>query len=165
MKTPVCEKCAKTKELCDNCKQKLESGKISNLDVEISNLLYDLEGEYTISDVSFVKALDLEKVVLVLTDTGAEKLIGEQGKIVNEISKRLGKKVRIVEYSEDGKKTISEIIAPARVLGINQVYAQEGNKYKVRIMRKDIAKMPTETAVLENALESLLGEPVSIIFE
>jgi transcription antitermination factor NusA-like protein len=155
----------KSNVLCSGCDEKLKRGKISELDVKISRLLYKLKDKYNLENVDFTKAVDLGRVVLVLTKKDVGILIGKEGKVVAEISQAVGKKVRIAELSGDIKKTIADIVAPAKVLGINKVYKEDGYAYKVRFSKKEIKQLPLDINTLEKALKSLLESEVMIVFE
>lgn len=157
--------CVKSNVLCSGCDEKLKTGKISELDVKISRLLYKLKDKYNLEHADFTKAVDLGRVVLLLTDKDVGVLIGREGKVVAEISQAVGKKVRIAEMSGDIKKTIADVVAPAKILGINKVYKDGGHLYKVRFSKREIKQLPVDINTLEKALKSLLESEVMIVFE
>jgi transcription antitermination factor NusA-like protein len=165
MNVRICELCMKSNVLCSGCDDKLKKGKISEMDVKISRLLYKLKDKYNLENADFTKAIDLGRVVLVLTNKDVGLLIGREGKVVAEISQAVGKKVRIAEMSGDIKKTIADVVAPAKILGINKVYKSGGYVYKVRFSRREIKQLPVDINTLEKALKSLLGSEVMIVFE
>ena len=165
MKTPVCDSDLKSGELCPSCEKKLAEGRMEKLDVEVARILFRINDRYNITNASFYKAIDLGRVVLILTRGEVGLLIGKQGKIVSEISSSLGKKVRIAEASGDVKKTIADIITPARLLGINQAYHEGKEITKVRIARADKAELPLDVASLEKVLRSLVEQDVLLVFE
>ncbi|MDO8339125.1 MAG: KH domain-containing protein [Candidatus Burarchaeum sp.] len=165
MKLPICELCASSGTLCSGCSAKLADGRLTELDVKISALLYKMKDKYNLNDADFTKAIDLGRVVLVLTKGDVGKLIGREGKVVAEISQEVGKKVRIAEMSGDVRKTISDIIMPAKLLGINEVFSMAGTSYKVRLPSSELSHLPIDLNSLEKALYSLLDSKVSIVFE
>jgi len=165
MKTPVCDTDLKSGELCPQCEKKVAEGKITKLDFEVAQILYKINDRYNISNASFYKAIDLGRVVLILTRGEAGLLIGKQGKIVSELSSSLGKKVRIAEATGDVKKTIADIITPARLLGINHAFHEGKEVTKVRIARADMPHLPLDVASLEKVLRSLLEDDVKLVFE
>ncbi|MCX8197241.1 MAG: KH domain-containing protein [Candidatus Micrarchaeota archaeon] len=165
MKTPVCAQDVKNGQLCPSCSQKLQTGKISQLDFEVAQILYKINEKHNISNASFTKALDLGRVVLILTEGEVGLLIGKDGKVVGELSAALGKKVRIAQAQSDKKKTVADLIAPARLLGINKVFCQGKEYTKVRIAKKDFAKVPIDLQTLERVLPQLLEEEAKIVFE
>ena len=94
MKLPICELCASSGTLCSGCSSKLTDGRLTELDVKVSSQLYKLKDKYDLSEADFTKAIDLGRVVLVLTKGDVGKLIGKEGKVVAEISQAVDKKVR-----------------------------------------------------------------------
>jgi len=165
MKTPICEICARTGNLCSGCSEKLQKGVISELEVKISQLLYQINEKHNITEARFKKALDLGKIVLILTDGDVGLLIGREGKVVSELSQTLGKKVRIAEFSGDVKKSIADILQPARLLGINRLYSGGNEITKIRISKAELRNLPVDINTLEKAFNSLIGTEVKISFE
>ncbi len=165
MKTPVCDQDVRNGELCAICREKLAAGKITQLDFEVAQILCKINERYNITAASFEKALDLGRVVLILTKGEAGLLIGKDGKIVGEISSALGKKVRIAEAQGDVKKTIADIITPARLLGINRVFHEGREITKVRLSRRELEQLPLDMPTLEKVLCRLLEDEVRVVFE
>ena len=165
MMTPICEKCIREGAICAACGKKLADGRISRLDFEVAQILFKINERTNISNAEFYKALDLGKVVLVLTSGEVGLLIGKEGKIVSELSAALGKKVRIAQTHGDVKKTIADIITPARLLGINSVFHEGREMTKVRISRHDLERLPLDSAALGKALASLMEREVEVVFE
>ena len=165
MKTPVCDSDVKSGELCKDCSRRLAEGKITQLDFEVAQILCKINERYNITGASFEKALDLGRVVLILTKGEVGLLIGKQGKIVGEISSALGKKVRIAEAQGDVKKTIADIIMPARLLGINRVFHEGKEITKVRLSRHDAEHLPLDVPTLEKVLHHLLEDDAKVVFE
>ena len=165
MNTPGCDSELKSGELCQSCRKKLEEGRNTQLDFDIAQILFKINDRYHIRNASFYQALDLGRVVLVLTHGEVGLLIGRQGKVVSEISSALGKKVRIAEASGDVKKTVADIIMPARLLGKNKVFHNGQEVMKVRIAQSDIALLPLDQKSLDIVLRSLLEDNVMVSFE
>ncbi len=165
MKTPICDLCLKTGLLCPGCQKRLSEGTLSKLDVDVAQMLYKINDTHNISEASFVRALDLGRVVLIITEGDVGILIGRGGSVVGQISSALGKKVRIVEYSGDIRKSITDIIMPARLLGINTVWKAGREIFKVRISRSDAFALPVDSGSLEGVIKSWTGKEVAIAFE
>ena len=165
MKTPVCDPDLRSGELCADCKKKMAEGRITALDFEVAQILFRINERYNITNASFYKAIDLGRVVLVLTKGEVGLLIGKEGKIVAELSHSLGKKVRIAEAGGDVKKTIADIITPARLLGINKVFHEGKEVMRVRLSKADLAHLPLDLSSLERVLKSLMEDEVKISFE
>lgn len=165
MKIPICDICAKSGVICSGCEEKLRKGQLTEADVAASKLLYKLKEKYNLESADISKVLDLGRLILVLTKGDVGVLIGREGKVVSELSHAFGKKVRIAEMSGDVKKTISDIILPAKLLGINTVYKGGEKRFRVRFLRSEIKQIPVDINTLEKALNSIMDAKVQIAFE
>ncbi|MCD6522519.1 MAG: transcription elongation factor NusA [Candidatus Diapherotrites archaeon] len=164
MKSPICEVCVKSGVLCSACNQKLADGKISENDLRLARLLYKLEEKQLTKNVSFSKTIDIGDMLLVLTEGNVANLIGRGGRIVRLLSKEFDKKVRIIN-STDTKRALQDLVAPARVLGINILYTPNGEKTKVIIAKEDEDKLIAPLEVLQKAANALSNKEVVLVLE
>jgi len=163
MVLPVCDVCLKSGILCQGCENKLESGEISQIDLDIAKVLFKLgDGK-----IGFKKTIVVGDIVIIITDKDqVGKLIGKNGKIVRELSRTVGKKIRVVGQDSDLKSVSKDILAPARVSGINIVYGKDGEeKYKIRVMQEDSRKLPGRLDVLNEIIELLTGEKTVLVVD
>ncbi len=165
MKTPIPDSDVRSGSQSEETRRRIAEGKITELDFEVAQILQKINERYNISNASFDKALDLGRAVLILTKGEAGLLIGKEGKIVSELSSALGRKVRIAQMSGDVKKSVADVIMPARLLGINQVFHEGREITKVRIAKQDISQLPIDIPTLEKALKVLVEQEVKVEFE
>ena len=163
MVLPVCDVCLKSGMLCQGCENKLKSGEISSMDVDIAKLLYKIGN----GKLGFKKTIEIGDVVIIVTDKDqVGKLIGKGGKIVREISKTVGKKVRVVGENTDLKSVATDILAPARISGINIVYGKDGElKYKIRVRKEDSRRLPAKIDILNDIIQQLTREKTLVVIE
>ncbi len=165
MKTPVCELCAKSGEMCKPCNKLVAEGKISKLDATISHALYAINEKRNISGAGFVRSVELDHLIVIFTDTDPGILIGKGGAVSKELTVILGKKIRIAQSSADPKRSIEDIIAPVPLLGINKMYSS-GNEYlKVRLPRGYERTLPLDPGSLQKLSTALLGMQTTVVFE
>lgn len=161
MTLPICDICAKTGVLCSTCESKLQEGKISELDVKLSGLLYEL-GK---SEIGFERAIDTKNFIIVLTkkeDVG--KIIGRGGDNIRFLSEKLEKQLRVIGTG-DLEDTIYDFVAPARITSINTVYRLDGSTIKrVRIDKKDKEKLRMDLEEIKKLIASLADDNIEIIF-
>lgn len=163
MVLPVCDVCLKSGMLCQGCENKLKSGEITQIDLDIAKLLYKVgDGK-----IGFKKTIEIGDVVIIVTEKDqVGKLIGKGGKIVRAISKKIGKKVRVVGENSDLKSVSTDILAPARISGINIVYGKDGKeKYKIRVMREDARRIPAKLSLLNDIIQKLTNEETTIVVD
>ncbi|MBC7101418.1 MAG: transcription elongation factor NusA [Methanobacteriales archaeon] len=163
MGLPICDVCLKSGILCQGCEDKLKSGEVTELELEISKVLYKLaEGK-----LGFKRAIDMGDVVIIITDRDqVGKLIGKGGKIVRTISRAIGKRVRVVGEDSDLKSVAEDVLAPARISGINIVYGKDGKeKFKIRVIKEDARRIPASLDVLNKIIKRLTGEDTTIVVD
>ena len=168
MKAPLCEICAKTGVLCPSCESKLSKGEITELDVKVSRILYEMAKEHPIIDkITFLRAFQGRRIIVLMVEKGdVGPLVGRGGRIVRELSRKLKKeKVRIVGKREM-KQMIQDLIIPARLLGVNVLYLPGGKeKYRVRIPKEDRKKIPAQKEELEKIMREMFSSEFEIRFE
>ena len=85
---------------------------------------------------------------------------------MRELSRTVGKKIRVVGKDSDLKAVSTDILAPARVSGINIVYGTDGEeKYKIRVMQEDSRKLPGRLDVLNEIIELLTGDKTTVVVD
>ncbi|AAL81338.1 transcription elongation factor NusA [Pyrococcus furiosus DSM 3638] len=164
MKAPICEVCLKTEDiLCPADEKKLEEGIITELDVKISRMLYKLLGD---ADVEFKKAVEAgDLIVLIVGEGDVPIVIGKGGKNIKYLTRELGKRVRVIESTDDVKKLAVDLLYPAGVFGVNVVYKPDGGQYyKVLVFSRDKSKLPEKSEVLESILTQITGVETKISF-
>ncbi|MBC7219056.1 MAG: transcription elongation factor NusA [Hadesarchaea archaeon] len=167
MQTPICKICLKSGILCQGCSRKIEEGKISKLELNISLALYELSKKHKeLDQLIFKRAVDSDGLAILVVGTGQiPLLIGRRGRIVQELENILKTKVRIVEEGSTEKKLIQDLLTPADVLGINILYTKSGDEYRVRVPRQHMRRLPMKKEKLEAALSKLTNKNYTIIFE
>ncbi|MHA1581966.1 MAG: transcription elongation factor NusA [Candidatus Baldrarchaeia archaeon] len=168
MKTPLCTFCLKSGILCPKCQEKVEKGEVSELDIKIAKELLELESRFpALKDVEFKKSIEIGPLIIILVgEKDVSSVIGPNGKIVKILSGKLNKKIRVVGFSSDIRKTIQDLLAPAEVLGVNIVWLPDGSyEKKVRVRRSDVKRLPADVKTLENAIQCLLNERFRIVLE
>ncbi len=159
---PICSLCAKSGVLCNSCEKKLEEGKISGVDVELSKLLYQLgKGE-----IGFERAIDTKNFLIVLAEKGqVGKIIGKSGKNIKFLSKKFKKPVRVIG-TESLRKMIYDFVYPAKILGIGLVYKEDGStNYKVTIDKADKKKLRMKLGEIKEVVSSISDSEIDITLE
>ncbi|HOP08881.1 MAG TPA: transcription elongation factor NusA [Candidatus Methanofastidiosa archaeon] len=164
MRTPICEICLKSGILCPGCQEKLASGEISQLDVDMSKLLYRIVNQYNVpKDFRFVKAYEFEDLIVLIVgkdDVGA--IVGKGGKILKILQKEFHNKIRVIEDTNDIRKMAEDLLFPARIVGVNIIFLPEGKRKRIRISQEDTKRLPIELKAAEGIIKALTGEDITI---
>jgi len=168
LKLPICYFDAKTKILCPLCRDKLERGEISELDVDVSHDLVKLEEHEfpQLKEAEFVKALKADNVTLILVKSKSKVTRTVWNRVARQLSKKGYGRVKIVEYTNDVKNLIQNIIFPARVLSMSIVWFPDGtSEHYVRVSPRDLRRIPLSPKAVESVVEELIGVKVRITSE
>ncbi|MBU4534718.1 MAG: KH domain-containing protein [Euryarchaeota archaeon] len=163
MVLPICDVCLKSGILCPGCGKKFKNGEVTQTELDIAKIIFKLgDGK-----IGFNRAIDRGDAVIIITDKNqVGQIIGKGGKIVRAITKEIGKKVRVVGDGSDLKSVSSDLIAPARISGINIVYGRDGQeKYKIRVMREDARRIPGKPEQLNAIIKLLTGKETIIVLD
>ncbi|MGQ9759817.1 MAG: hypothetical protein ACUVQ5_04535 [Candidatus Methanomethylicaceae archaeon] len=167
MRTPICFFCAKSGVLCTKCQEKLDRGEITQADIEVSKWFIEYEAKNPqIRDYVIHKTVRLPEIMIVIVSSarGASRVL--LSKLSKQMSDEKKIKVRIIEKSSSIKRLLEQILIPARVIGANTVWLPDGSwESTIRIPRSDIKKMPIDARSAEEAIKSLTGETIHIVFE
>ena len=128
MKTELCQFCLRSGILCPKCRKKVESGKVSQLDIEIGRFLLSLEEKYpSLQDVFFHKSIESGDVLAIFVGRGdIPRILSHGGKIIKALEQKTGKTVRILEYQSDERKFLEDLFAPMDILTINHIWLPDG---------------------------------------
>lgn len=129
--------------------------------------LIELEehGLRELRDSQYIRSI-LYKDVLVLLMKMPENSDALIKRLSKELAENLKLKVRVIEYSNDIRKTVAQLLSPARVLGVNMVWLPDGTQiYSVRVLRSDERFFIQDKTSLEELLHLVTGEYFTIKLE
>lgn len=168
MKTPLCNFCLKSGVLCPSCEERARKGEISELDIRIARLLFRLEGKYpSLLEVHFYKAVEANGVVAILVNRSSiPKILSYGGKIIHEIYKEIGRKVRVLEHGGDFRKFLEDLFAPATIITINKIWLPDDTiETRVILPEQDMKKLPATADTLKELSKKIRGITLRVEFE
>ncbi|RJS85182.1 hypothetical protein CW706_02000 [Candidatus Bathyarchaeota archaeon] len=165
MKTELCQFCLRSGILCSKCRRKVESGKVSQLDIEIGRFLLSLEGEYpSLQDVFFHKSIESGDVLAIFVGRGdIPRILSYGGKIIKALEQKTGKIVRVLEYQSDERKFLEDLFAPMDILTINHIWLPDGTT-ETRVILKGKKKNTKYIEALKNIAKKAKGLVLRIEF-
>ncbi|MEM2025120.1 MAG: transcription elongation factor [Desulfurococcaceae archaeon] len=165
MKYPLDKICIKSGAFCPSCQRKIEANLVAEDDLLVLKALVALEDKLKfLRKGEYVKSISLDDEIFVLLKDGFE---GEELlTLEREISSAVGKKVKVVEQTNDLKRLVEQIIAPASLLGINKVWLPNGEEVlTVRVSKRDRRYLVKLKEQYESLIEKISGAKSKITFE
>ena len=140
--------------LCSGCQQKLDRGEIRQTDVELIRAINKIQ-----LDAEFIRSVEGErKIYIIAKKEDSRKLVGREGRNVNQLSKLLKKDIQIVKKDEE-KKMIENILS-VPIIAINIIYSSDEIR-KIRIEKS----LRNKIKASENDLEKIFDKKYKIVFE
>ena len=167
MRAPICNICLKSGILCQGCESRLKDGKISELDVQISRTLFELAQKHRgLEKINFKHAIDAGNLIALVVRRGEIRfVVGRGGKVVRALERRFRAKIRIVEEGTEIRKLAKDLLTPAKVLGVNVLYAGGKEEYRVRVPRSHLKRLPASVDGIQIALAKLTNKNIKLAFE
>jgi transcription antitermination factor NusA-like protein len=152
--------------LCSGCQEKLNTGRITKNDVNVARYLYGLsEKMRSIRDVKVLRAIDCGTLIIITGRGDAAKLVGRDGVIVKKIAKEFKKSIRILEEAPNFREFIEELISPASINGINTLFKENQEVYKIRVpatQRNQVLITPESFSMI---ISNFFNRKVELVFE
>ena len=171
MKTPLCHICIKSGILCPRCQGLVDSGEYDEVDIDVMKALLELEEKtfQDLKDMSYHKSYLVEDL-LVVQLSGKSLSPYQLSRLAKQIAEKLkdkyNVKVRVIEKTGELRKMAAQLLAPARILGVNTLWLPDGSfESIIRISRYDEKILPARKEVIEEVLSKILNATVKVRFE
>jgi len=167
MKLPLDYICLKSGVLCPRCRRLVDEGIVRDFEIEIMKNLIELEEKSSefkfLKDSTYVKSYQVDNFCVLLIETPENVTQHSLMRLSKVLSDRLNKRIRVVRKAGDMKMMIAQIIAPARVHGVDLLWLPDGSvQHIVRISRYDVKSLPTTIENLEKMLSEVFGKSIRI---
>ncbi|HIQ49728.1 MAG TPA: hypothetical protein EYH56_00880 [Nanoarchaeota archaeon] len=160
----ICEICLKSEVFCPVCEEKLRKGKLEKIDIEVAKFLESLKEKFKVlKDAQIYKVVKTNENIIIIARKGdASKIIGRNGTIAKLLSKEFKQPVKVIEFSEDLKEFLNNLVFPASIEGINILYKRDGEiKYKIRIPESYVKRI--DENLVKQVVETIFEKPIEIV--
>jgi transcription antitermination factor NusA-like protein len=169
VKTELCSFCVKSGILCSKCQERLDKGRITQLDLKVIRLLSELEKHYPgLQEVHFHKAVEIGDTMAIMVERrDIGQLMDEEGRLLRAIGEQLGgKKIKVLGYGGDDRRLMEELLAPLAILTINTVWLPDGSKETKTILQGRTPRhMPVDLEAVKQLAKEIQGITLRIEFE
>lgn len=160
VKTVICDFCLKSGVLCSACKEKIKSGEVSPIYVEIAKLLLDEEKKYQpIAKMSLHDAVEVgDTVGLVVGRGDIPYALSRGGKIIRSIGEKLGKDIRVLERGSSERKFLEDLFAPFAILTTNKIWLPDGTTITGAVLKTRAGRIPSKKVEELKAIAEMLRD-------
>lgn len=167
---PACQTCVNSEFLCSSCQEKLDSGDITEFEIELAKELLQLEEEEPekfgfLKEISFFKAIDYEDVVILVVGKN-DKL-----KITPELLKLIKasyeiEEIILIEKTKNPRAVIDNLISPSKSVSLNEIFLATGDiEYKSVIPKDEKENYLFTKEELEDLIQELTGNITRIEYQ
>lgn len=138
MKTLLCDFCLKSGMLCARCQEKVRSGAITSLYMEVGRFLMDLEKEYPpLQDVTLYNVVRESGILALVVGRGErEKLLGSSGRIIRALGDKFNRRVMVLEKGVSSRSFLEDLFSNMRILTINTIWLPDGTTETKVVLRR-----------------------------
>lgn len=166
MKIKLCHFCLRTGVLCPKCDEKLRSGEVSQLYVDVARLLlnFEQEGFTALQEANLLDVAEVsDALVLVLKRGDTTRLGPTRGRLARALEEELGMKVHMLEGDVDERTFLEQLFAPATLVTINKIWLPD-DSVEVKVILRGRKPWADVETLMEVARE-LRGMSLRVEFE
>ena len=167
MKLPICGFDAKNSVLCPQCEGKVESGILSQSDVDSSIILANIaKSNSEIEGFTLYSGKEIKGNLILTLDKKDIMKIRQSRTIYRTLQDQFKSKIWLVEADETDEKFIEDLFFPTKILSINSVWAPGGvMKTKAVISGRWTPRFPIDTKKVVEIVKNTRNLDIEIEFE
>ncbi len=159
MESPICFNDIKTGKMCLLCEAKKRKGLCSDLDLKILRAIYKIDSLILTRDIEYIKAIEIENKIYLLTKKQSGFFIGKNGKVIKQLENNFKKKFKIIAIDKPEKEVLEQILDPIQISSFSRVFKQDqSQELRIRVKSKNQDFSPKE-----NLIQEILGLKVQIL--
>ncbi|KEQ57032.1 transcription elongation factor NusA protein [Marine Group I thaumarchaeote SCGC AAA799-E16] len=167
MKLPICGFDAKNAILCPQCEGKVESGELTQADVDASIVLAKVaKSNSEIENFTLYSCKEFQGNFVLYLAKNDIMIIRQSRTLYRLLQDQFKGKIWLVEADETDKKFIEDLFFPTKILSINSVWAPGGvQKTKAVVSGKWTPKFPIDTEKVIEIVKNARNLDIEIEFE
>jgi transcription antitermination factor NusA-like protein len=165
---PACKTCINSGFLCTSCQEKLDSGEITEFELDLAKDLIELEESEKfdfLKNISFYKAIDYEDVVILVVGNKDKLTISPELiawiKETYEIDE-----IILIEKTSKPRPVVEALIAPSKLVSLNEIFLATGDvQFRAILQEEDKDNILFTKEELEELILELTGNITRIEFQ
>ena len=165
---PACKTCVSSGFLCTSCQEKLDTGVLTQFELDLAKDLLVLEEEEKfgfLKNISFYKAIDFEDVVILVV--GKKDKIKTTQKIINWVKETYEvDELILIEQTKNPRAALESLIAPSKLISLNEIFLATGDiEFKGVLFEEDQEAILFTKEELEELILELTDNTIRIEYE
>jgi hypothetical protein len=165
---PACKTCVSSGFLCSSCQEKLDTGVLTQFELDLAKDLLILEEEDRfnfLKNISFYKAIDFEDVVIFVI--GKKDKLKINQKLINWLKETYEvEDLILIEQTKNPRAVLESLIAPSKLISLNEIFLATGDvEFKGVLIKKDQEVILFTKEELEELIFELTGNKIRIEFQ
>ena len=167
---PACQTCVNSEFLCSSCQEKLDSGEITEFEIELAKELLQLEEEESekfgfLKEISFFKAIDYEDVVILVVGKNDKLKITPELLELIKTSYEI-EAIILIEKTKNPRAVVDNLISPSKSISLNEIFLATGDiEYKSVIPKEEKDNYLFTKEELEELIHELTGNITRIEYQ
>jgi len=165
---PACKTCVSSGFLCSSCQEKLDTGVLTQFELDLAKDLLILEEEEQFSflkNISFYKAIDFEDVVIFVI--GKKDKLKITQKFTNWLKETYNvEDLILIEQTKNPRAVLESMIAPSKLISLNEIFLATGDvEFKGVLNKNDQEVILFTKEELEELILELTSNTIRIEFQ
>ncbi|MHA2399018.1 MAG: hypothetical protein ACXADU_09035 [Promethearchaeota archaeon] len=166
---PADKTCINSGFLCTNCQARLDSGEITEFEIDLAKDLLSLEEENEkfafLKDISFYKAIDFEDVVILVV--GRKDKLKITPELIDWIKETYEiDEIILVQNTKKPRIVVEALINPYKLVSLNEIFLATGDvQFRAVLWKEDKEKILFTKEELEELVHELTGNITRVEFQ
>jgi len=166
---PADKTCIKSGFLCNNCQARLDTGEISEFEIDLAKDLIKLEEENEkfafLKDISYYKAIDFEDLVIIVVGRGDKLRITQS--LIDWVKETYEiDEILLVQKTKKPRIVVEALISPYKLKSLNEIFLATGDvQFRVVLLEEDKDNLLFTKEELEELIFELTGNIIRVEFQ
>ena len=166
---PADKTCINSGFLCANCQSRLDTGEITEFEIDLAKDLLELEEVNEnfgfLKDVSFYKAIDYEDLIIIIV--GKRDKLKITSELIDWIKETYEvDEIILIEKTNKPRPVIEALINPYKLISLNEIFLATGDiQYRAVLYNEDSDLLLFTKEELEQLIYELTGNIIRVEFQ
>jgi hypothetical protein len=166
---PADKTCIKSGFLCNNCQARLDTGEISEFEIDLAKDLIKLEEENEkfafLKGISYYKAIDFEDLIIIVVGRGDKLRITQS--LIDWIKETYEiDEILLVQKTKKPRPVVEALISPYKLKSLNEIFLATGDvQFRVVLFEEDKDNLLFTKEELEELIFELTGNIMRVEFQ